>query len=113
MPERTAREPELSEREAVAQYERAVQDNGDAKAHFNLGSAYYAAHDLDNALREFQAALSQQPNMDHAHYYLGVIYKLRGDRENARKEFEKVLNSGAHMMLKNQASLQMKDPKIK
>ncbi len=109
MAEPTVREPELTEREAVTHYERAVKENGDARAHFNLGSAYYAAHDLDNAFREFQQAVSLQPGLEHAHYYLGVIYKVRGDRENARKEFEKVLNSSAHMMLKGQATIQMKD----
>jgi tetratricopeptide (TPR) repeat protein len=108
MAERTAREPELTEREALTHFERAVKENGDARAHFNLGSAYYAAHDLDNAFREFEQAVSLQPGLDHAHYYLGAIYKLRGDRENARKEFERVLNSSAHMMLKSQASIQMK-----
>ncbi len=109
MAEPTAHAPELSEREAVAQYERAVKDSDDARSHFNLGSAYYVAHDLDNAAREFDRALSLQPNLDHAHYYLGVIFKARGDRENARKEFEKVLSSGANMMLKNQATIQLKD----
>ncbi len=113
MPELTAHEPELTEHEAVAQFERAVKENGDARAYFNLGTAYYAAHDLDNAFREFEKALSLQPNLDHAHYYLGVIYKARGDMENARKEFEKVLNSGAHLMLKNQASIQLKAIKTK
>ncbi len=109
----TAHEPELSEREAVAQFERAVKDNGDARAYFNLGTAYYAAHELDNAFREFERAVSLDPNLDHAHYYLGVILKSRGDMENARKEFEKVMNGGAHMMLKNQASIQLKDMKGK
>ncbi len=108
MAERTAREPELTEREAVTQFERAVKESGDARAYFNLGSAYYAAHDLDNASREFEKALSLQPNLDHAHYYLGVIYKLRGDREKARKEFESVLSSGAHLMLKSQATIQLR-----
>ncbi len=109
MAEPTAHEPELTEREAVAHYERAVKDNDDARSHFNLGSAYYVAHDLDNAAREFDRALSLQPNLEHAHYYLGVIYKARGDRENARKEFEKVLNSTANLMLKSQANIQLKD----
>ncbi len=108
MAERTAREPELTEREAVTHFERAVKENGDARAHFNLGSAYYAAHDLDNAFREFEQAVSLQPGLEHAHYYLGVIYKVRGDREKARKEFETVLNSTAHMMLKSQANIQLK-----
>ncbi len=107
MAEPQAHAPELTEHQAVAQFERAVQERGDALAHFNLGSAYFVAHDLDHAFTEFQQALAQSPNLDHAHYYLGVIYKVRGDTENARKEFHQVLNSNANIMLKSQATIQL------
>ncbi len=108
MPDPQAHAPELTEGEAVSQFKRAVQEHGDAAAHFNLGSAYFVAHDLDHAFTEFQEALAQSPNLDHAHYYLGVIYKARGDSENARKEFQMVVNSNANMMLKSQATIQLK-----
>ncbi len=109
MAEPQAHAPELTEHEAVAQFERAVRDRGDALAHFNLGSAYFVAHDFDHAFPEFQQALAQSPNLDHAHYYLGVIYKQRGDMQNARKEFQQVLNGNANPMLKSQASIQLND----
>ena len=48
-----------------------------------------------------------QPGMDHAHYYLGVIYKTRGEADKARQELEQVIRSSAHMMLKNQAKIQL------
>ncbi len=102
-----AHAPELTEREAVAQFERAVRERGDALAHFNLGSAYFIAHDHEHALPEFQQALAQSPNLDHAHYYLGVIYSQRGDTEKARQEFQQVLKSNANPMLKNQATIQL------
>ena len=107
MAELTAHAPELTEGEAVAQFEKAVKEHPDALSHFNLASAYYAAHDLDNAFREFQQALQMQPGMDHAHYYLGVIYKTRGEADKARQELEQVIRSSAHMMLKNQAKIQL------
>ncbi len=113
MADPTLHAPELTEREAIAFYEKAVEADGSAKAHFDLGSAYFVAHELDNALREFQQALALQSNLDHAHYYVGVILKMRGEKDKARQELEKVLGSGANMMLKNQASIQLKDIKGK
>jgi tetratricopeptide (TPR) repeat protein len=107
MAERTAREPELTPREAIAKFEKAVQERNDAEAHFNLGSAYYVAGDLDAAFREFQQTLSMSSGFDHARYYLGAIYKSLGDKEKARQEFDKILNSSANFMLKNQAKLQL------
>ncbi len=112
MAEPQARAPELTEGEAVAQFEKAVKDHPDAATHFNLGSAYYAAHRLDDALREFQEAVALSPGLDHAHYYLGVIYKERGQTDQAREEFEKVINGSGHMMLKNQANIQLKTQNI-
>ncbi len=103
-----AHEPELTEGEAVARFEKAAKEHPDAQSHFNLGSAYYIAHKLDDALREFQQALELNPGMDHAHYYLGAIYKAQGDTAKARQEFDHVLHSTAHNMLKNQATIQLK-----
>ncbi len=105
---KTAHSPELSESEAIAAFEKAVKEHPDATSHFNLGSAYYAAHNLDSALPEFQEAVALQPDLYHAHYYLGVIWKTKGDQAKARAEFDKVLNSGAQTMLKNQATIQIK-----
>jgi tetratricopeptide (TPR) repeat protein len=108
MAERTARVPELTEDQAVAQFEKAVKEHSDATSHFNLGSAYYAAHNLDAAFKEFQEAAALQPGLDHAHYYLGVIFKTRSDKDKARAEFNQVINGGANMMLKSQANIQLK-----
>lgn len=101
-------ETELSPHEAVEYYERdAKSEPNNAQAHFNLGTAYYAAENFDAAFKEFQEAVALAPGIDHAHYFLGVLYAQRGDKVNARKELEQVLNSGAHIMLKNQAKLQL------
>lgn len=108
MAERTAHEPELTEGEAVAQFQKAVQDHPDAQSHFNLGSAYYVAHDLDHAFPELQEAVALAPDNYHAHYYLGVIYKVRGEKDKARQEFERVLQGSSQTMLKNQATIQLK-----
>ncbi len=103
----TAHQPELTSHEAVDQFERAAKEHDDAISHFNLGTAYYVAHNLDAALGEFQRALSLSPDLGHAHYYLGVIFKMRGNTEDARKEFDRVLKGSSNMMLKNQATIQL------
>jgi len=108
MADKKIKEPELTARQAVEQFERAVKQNpNDAQARLNLGSGYYAAHDLDAALKEFQQAAALAPMLDHAHYYLGVLYAKRGDKDTARQELEKVLNGNGHMLLKNQAKIQI------
>ncbi len=98
---------EWTEHEAIEQFQKAVKDDQDAHAHFNLGSAYYVSHDLDNALREFQEAVARAPNIDHAHYYLGVIYAKHGEYDKSREELNKVLNGSGNSLLKDQAKIQL------
>ncbi len=108
MADRPARERELTPREAVTMFERAAKENpSDAQAQLNLGSAYYAAADLNAAFTAFQNAARLSPGLNHAHYYLGVLYAKRGDKTKAREELEKVVNSNAHVILKNQARIQL------
>jgi tetratricopeptide (TPR) repeat protein len=108
MADRKIGEPELTPHAAIALFEKAVKDNPrDARAHLNLASAYYVAHDLDAAFTELQEAIALSPSLDHAHYYLGVIYAKRGDTAKARAEWEKVIGGSAHSMLKSQASMQL------
>jgi tetratricopeptide (TPR) repeat protein len=108
MADRKTGETELTPRAVIALFEKVVKDNPrDARAHLDLASAYYAAHDLDAAFTELEQAIALSPGLDHAHYYLGVIYAKRGDTAKARAEWEKVIGGGAHFMLKNQASMQL------
>jgi tetratricopeptide (TPR) repeat protein len=108
MADKPTKETELNPHQAIELFERAVrEDPQDAHAHLNLGSGYYAAGDLDDAFKEFQQAASMAPSLDHAHYFLGVLYSKRGDKEMARQELEKVLAGGGHMLLKNQAKIQI------
>ena len=102
------RETELTVHQAIERFERAVKENpNDAQARLNLGTSYYANHNWDAALKEFQQAVTLAPSLDHAHYYLGVLYARRGEKDTARQELEKVLNGNGHHLLKNQAKLQL------
>ncbi len=108
MADKKAKEPELTPRQAVELFERAVKDNPqDAQAHLNLGSGYYAVGDLDAAFNEFQQAATLAPSLDHAHYYLGILYAKRGDKDKARQELDKVRSGNGHYLLKNQAKIQI------
>lgn len=108
MADRPTRERELTPREAVTQFERVAKENpSDAQAQLNVGSAYYAAGDLEAAVEAFQNAARLSPGLNHAHYYLGVLYAKRSDKAKAREELEKVINGSGHVMLKNQARIQL------
>lgn len=108
MADRPTRERELTPREAVTMFERAAKENpNDGQAQLNLGSAYYAAGNLNDAFDAFQNAARLSPGLNHAHYYLGVIYGKRGDKAKAREELEKVVNGNGHVILKNQARIQL------
>ncbi len=108
MADRPTRERELTPREAVTMFERAAKENpNDAQAQLNLGSAYYVAADFNAAFDAFQNAARLSPGLNHAHYYLGVLYAKRGDKAKAREELEKVINGGGHVILKNQARIQL------
>lgn len=108
MADRPTGEPELTPREAIALFEQAAKENpNDARAQLNLGSAYYIAGNLDAAFAVLREAVALSPGLDHAHYYLGVIYAKRGDKASARQELEKVIQGGAHIVLKNQARIQL------
>ena len=108
MADKKMKEPELNVHQAIEQFERAVRESpNDPQARLNLGSGYYAGHNWDAALKEFQQAATIAPSLDHAHYYLGVLYAKRGDKDTARQELEKVLNGTGHFLLKNQAKIQI------
>ena len=55
--------------------------------HNNLGMAYGALGDIDNAEKEFVAALKLNPRLAKAHNNLGKIFYFRGDYEKAAQYF--------------------------
>jgi tetratricopeptide (TPR) repeat protein len=108
MADRKMKETELTPGEALALFEKAAkEDPNNAQAQLNLGCAQYATSHWDAAFETFQNAARLAPALDHAHYYLGVLYAKRGDKGKAREELEKVVNGGAHVILKNQARIQL------
>jgi Flp pilus assembly protein TadD len=64
----------------------------DAVTHDSLGNALSAKGDLDGAIAEYRAAISQQPNYPDAHYNLGIVLYLRGDLDGAVAEWRTVIS---------------------
>ncbi len=66
-------------------------DPQNAKAHCNLGAVYAGQGNLDQAIREFKAALVCRPSLTEARLNLGVTYAREGRLEAAAAEFQNVL----------------------
>jgi hypothetical protein len=64
-----------------------VEFVNDAQSHVAAGKAFLASGDLDDALREFDIALSMDRGNGPAHLGRGICFKLRGDKDVARREF--------------------------
>ncbi len=55
---------------------------------FQLGKIYDQQGRDADAVREYEAAIGLQPDLDTAHYRLAGIYRRMGQKDRARKEFE-------------------------
>lgn len=62
-----------------------------ARPHTGLGAIYYNQGRLDEAMREFQTAVSLDLSNFGAHYNIGLIYWQRGLLDEAKKEFQAAL----------------------
>jgi serine/threonine-protein kinase len=62
-----------------------------AKAHNGLGSALHAKGQLDEAIREYRAAIKLDPKLAMTHNNLGIALKARGQLEEAVREFRKAI----------------------
>jgi len=54
-----------------------------AEAHAKIGIARFLREDLDESLKHFEAALSENPHYPDLYYYLGVVYHQQGDLDRA------------------------------
>lgn len=74
-------------REAVAQYEAAVQLTSDpallAQTYANLGAAYRALGEDDAAHKDFDQSLRSNPNQYNAWFGLGLLARKQGNVEEA------------------------------
>ena len=80
-------------REAIEVYRQAVAaEPRSVAARNDLAEAYRAAGNRDDARREFDAVLKQNPDYAPAHYGLAVLYdEPRGDRRRAAEHYRRYL----------------------
>lgn len=62
-----------------------------AKAHTDLGAAYYQQRNLEVALSEFKEAVSIDPNYGLAYNGLGLVYSALGQFDLAEANFKRAL----------------------
>lgn len=68
--------------------ESAANGTGAVKQHLDLGVAFYRSGMLDDAVREFEAALQADPHNARALHRLGLIALRRGELEDALSYFD-------------------------
>ena len=71
--------------EATTQYRRVVQLEPDAQAHCNLGAVLYRRGQFDEALKEFEKSLAQEPGYVDAHIGAGTALAATGRLPEARR----------------------------
>jgi tetratricopeptide (TPR) repeat protein len=82
----------LKEKEkAAAIFQQMTAESGDRSSlHLLFGDAYRNATLYEDAIREFQRALSLDPKVPNGHYFLGLTYLMRNDwvlTPEARRQF--------------------------
>ncbi|MCA1594565.1 MAG: tetratricopeptide repeat protein [Acidobacteria bacterium] len=68
-----------------------VLDPNQPQVHISLGIVYHGTGAVENAIEEFQCAVSLQPLNDSAYRWLGRCYLQSGEMELAREHFEKAV----------------------
>jgi predicted TPR repeat methyltransferase len=87
-------------RRAIASYEQAVPAKPpNPYAYSNLGEAYRAAGDSDNAKACYEKALAIRPDYAEAHYHLGLALADRGDDDHAIACYRKALSLKPELLL--------------
>jgi tetratricopeptide (TPR) repeat protein len=82
-------------------------------AHFNLAVSYFELKELDNSMKELEAALAITPYYSRAEELMGAVWLQKKDYTKARTYFQKLLtqepnNYAAHYNLGALATMQGK-----
>lgn len=67
-----------------------IQANS-VEEYFNRGMMYYSAEKFDEAIADFNQAVSQDPRAVDPHYGLGLVYKAQEKNPEAVAAFSRVL----------------------
>jgi Flp pilus assembly protein TadD len=103
-------------RQAVAEYETRVQlEDGDARAHSDLGTALLGTQDLERALAELQRAVQLDPQRASFHSNLGYAQQQAGHVDRAVAEYREALRLDPKLVSAwiNLATALARDPKTR
>jgi Flp pilus assembly protein TadD len=103
-------------KEAITEYEaRARMEDGEARAHSDLGTALLATQDLDRALSELGRAVQLDPQRPSAHSNLGYALQQAGHLDRAVAEYREALRLDPKLVSAwiNLATALARDPKTR
>jgi Flp pilus assembly protein TadD len=66
-------------------------DPDDAKAHYNLGNAYFESGKYKEAIESYKQAIRINPDLAEAHYNLGVAYSKSGMNKEAIESYKQAI----------------------
>lgn len=78
---------------AIQEYEKSAQYDNNYAAHLRLGTDYARLGQLEEARKELQLVLDQDPGNIQARYLLALIYSSSKDFDKAALEYEAILQS--------------------
>ncbi len=61
--------------------------------HNKVGIAYFDRKRYDDAIREFQEAVRNDPAFVESWFHMGEVYEAKGDRNNARDAYQKAIDN--------------------
>jgi len=74
----------------VSPSEKALEaEPDDARAHCDMGVAYYKQNNFEKAISCFEKAKSLNPNYSEPYMYLGMIYEKQGDLDKSLNEYSR------------------------
>lgn len=76
---------------AIADYQAALRLYDDANTHMNLGTAFQANNQNQEALAEYSKAITMDAKLADAYYYRGTIFEFLNNKVAARKDYQKYL----------------------
>ena len=72
---------------AIADISKVMEEDADWYMYCQRGDYYRLSGDLDGAIRDFTAAMEEDPKDGYAHYKRGWCYEMKGDRAKAMADY--------------------------
>ncbi|HMO24613.1 MAG TPA: hypothetical protein PKC98_26920, partial [Candidatus Melainabacteria bacterium] len=76
---------------AIADYQAALRLSDDANSRMNLGTAFQANNNNNEAIAEYTKAINMDGKLADAFYYRGTLYEFLNNKVAARKDYQKYL----------------------